>query len=186
MSKSRVSRSQVKNRLFHEEKWTEISGSVADAFRMSDEERKRFQAKDVARLIGAIPFLAGCEDAERTAVAHLGTYVLSYRETKRYFNATRADNLSPFERLRLGSNFKGGDSAIIERGLSLLALHMFTDYRRDAAEDVFLRKYNPVSDGTFDHDELTADLKHRIESIICPEMDEIMDSEIGPLGFWGG
>ncbi|WP_455382554.1 hypothetical protein [Salinispira pacifica] len=185
MSDSRITRSTVKNRLFPESKWTEISNRVAAAFRMSDEERARFQAKDVARLIGSLPFLAGCDDAERTSVAHLGTYILSIRETKPYFNATQGDNESVFDRLRLISSFKGGDASIIERGMSLLALNMVHDYRRDAAEDVFLRKYNPVSDGSFDHDALTTELKQRIERTSCPEMDEIMDPEVGPLGYWG-
>jgi hypothetical protein len=171
---------------FSAETWDAISDAVAKAFRMTDDESVFLKNKDIAKLIAALPFLAGCEDAERTAVAHLSTYVLSWRETKSYFNAQPGDNGSVFDRLRLIMSFKGGDHEIIERGMSLLALNMITDYRRDAEEDVFLGKYNPVSDGEFDYETLTAELKGRIDAIKCPEMDKIADPEVTPDGFWGG
>ena len=140
--------SATRTRLFQDAKWDELSDLVAKAFRMSDEESQRFRGSMVAKLIAAIPFLAGCEDAERTAVAHLGTYLLSTRETKRYFNTQPGDSASPLERLRLGSRFKGGDQRIIERGLCLLALNMVSDYKRDLEEDRLLGKYNPIAAGT--------------------------------------
>jgi len=172
-------------RLFSESQWEEISGRVAEAFRMTSDETERLRNKNIAKLIAATPFLAGCQDAARTAVAHLGTYILSLRETKPYFNATEEDNGSVLERLRLISNFKGGDPKIIDRALSLLALNMVTDYRRDAAEDVFLNKYNPVSDGQFEFEALVSDLTRRIEEVSCPEMEQILPIKAGPLGFWG-
>ncbi len=137
----------VRTRLFPESKWMEISERVAEAFRMTPDERERLSQGRIAKLIAAIPFLAGCEDAERTAVAHLGTYLLSTRETKCYFNARSEDGTSVLERLRLGSNFKGGDARIIEKGLCLLALNMVSDYKRDIEEDERLGKYNPIAAG---------------------------------------
>jgi len=172
-------------RLFSESQWEEISGRVAAAFRMTSDETERLRNKNIAKLIAATPFLAGCRDAERTAVAHLGTYILSLRETKPYFNASEDDNGSVLERLRLISNFKGGDPKIIDRALCLLALNMVTDYRRDAAEDVFLNKYNPVSDGEFDYEALVADLTRRVEGVSCPEMEQIMPIKAGILSYWG-
>lgn len=169
---------------FTEAKWSEICDAVSKAFRMNEEERKFLQEKHVAKLIAAIPFLAGCEDAERTSVAHLGTYLLSVRETKKYFNAKPDDSESVIERLRLIGNFKGGDQTIIDRGMNLLALNMISDYRRDAEEDVFLQKYNPVSAGDFDYESAITELKERIEEVACPEMDKIMTLSIAPLVFW--
>lgn len=171
-------------RLFPETKWAEIADRVADAFRMGAEEREWFRNKEVAKLIASIPFLAGCDDAERTAVAHVGTYLLSIKETKPYFNASSGDDGSIFDRLRLIAQFKGGNPAIIDRGMSLLALNMIIDYRRDAAEDVVLGKHNPVSSGSFDSDAIIADLKRRIEGTPCPEMETIFDSTLGPLAWW--
>jgi hypothetical protein len=183
---SAMSNAQVvtKARLFTETKWSEISDAVSKAFRMTTKEREALKEKRVARLIAAIPFLAECEDAERTAVAHVGTYLLSVRETKRYFNAKPDDSESVTERLRLISNFKGGDQRIIERGMNLLALNMVSDYRRDAEEDVFLRKYNPVSEGDFDYESTIGELKERIEEVPCSEMDKIMSLSFALLDFW--
>jgi len=104
----------------------------------------------IAKLIAAIPFLAGCEDAERTAVAHPAPTCLSTREDEALFQCQPEDRISVLERLRLGSNFKGGDRRIIDRGLCLLALNMVSDYHRDIEEDAALGKYNPIAAGAWD------------------------------------
>ena len=176
---------QVKTRLFPAEKWDELSGRVARAFRMTEAEEAWLHEGRIARLIAAIPFLAGCEDSDRTAVAHLGTYLLSIRETKPYFNTRPEDKVSVLERLRLGSNFKGGDARIIERGLCLLGLNMVSDYKRDLEEDSRLGKYNPLAAGDWDYESTMADLMYRIISIDCEEMETLASIEIMPMSYWG-
>lgn len=166
-------------------RWDEISDHVAEAFRMTAEETRRFKEKDVARLIGSLPFIAGCEDAERTAVAHLGTYILSVKETKPYFNPHRGDNTDIFERLRLGMNFKGGDKAILEKGMSILALNMIDDYARDVHIDEALGKYNPVQDGAFDPAAVREELLKKIQAVKSPEIDTIIYGGVGTRGYWG-
>jgi hypothetical protein len=174
----------VQTRLFPESKWMEISDRVAGAFRMTPDERERLSQGRIAKLIAAIPFLAGCEDAERTAVAHLGTYLLSTRETKCYFNARSEDGASVLERLRLGSNFKGGDARIIEKGLCLLALNMVSDYKRDIEEDERLGKYNPIAACAWNFEDTVVDLEYKIVSVVCEEMDKIAPIDAIPLDFW--
>jgi hypothetical protein len=176
--------SAVQTRLFPESAWQELSSRVAQAFRMTEEESDRFQAGSIAKLIAAIPFLAGCEDAERTAVAHLGTYLLSIRETKPYFSARAEDSTSVLERLRLGSSFKGGDRRIIERGLCLLALNMVSDYQRDLGEDAALGKYNPIAAGAWDYKDTVADLQWKILNTECAEMEEILPLVVVPMSYW--
>ncbi len=165
--------------------WDEMSDSVAAAFRMSEEEKARFKTKDIAKLIGTLPFIAGCQDAERTAVTHLGSYVLSFRETKPYFNANPSENTDVFERLRLGMNFKGGDPRIIDKGMSILALIMLNDYHEDLHIDDAIGKYNPVADGSFDYPSLKAQLEKKIQSIESPEIDGIICGDMGTKGYWG-
>ena len=152
---------------------------------MPEEEKQAFKSKDVARLIGSLPFIAGCDDAHRTAVTHLGTYVLSVRETKPYFHALPEDNSGVFERLRLGCNFKGGDRDILEKGMSILALIMVNDYNRDMHIDDAIGKYNPLSDGSFDYEALREDLEKKIEAVVCPEIDRIICGDVGTRGYWG-
>jgi hypothetical protein len=178
-------KSLVSTRLFPESAWAELAGRVAEAFRMTEEEKDWLLTGRIAKLIAAIPFLAGCDDAERTAAAHLGTYLLSIRETKRYFNAQPADGVSALERLRLISNFKGGDRKIIERGLCLLALNMVSDYHRDIEEDALLGKYNPIAAGAWDFESTVVDLEYKIISVDCEEMDEILSMVMVPMSYWG-
>lgn len=164
--------------------WNEIADSLADAFRMQPHEREWFRNKPVARLIAAIPLMAGCQDAERTAVAHLGSYLLSIKSTKPYFTATTADDTDIFERLRLGMNFVGGDQAVIDRGMSMLALCMVIDYAQDTAEDRMRGKYNPVESGAFDYGAIREDLERRIAAVECPEMEMILRDFDTQDGWW--
>ena len=164
--------------------WNEVADSLADAFRMQPHEREWFKNKPVARLIAAIPLMAGCHDAERTAVAHLGTYLLSIKSTKPYFNATTADDTDIFERLRLGTNFVGGDQSVIDKGMSMLALSMVIDYARDIDEDAKRGKYNPVDAGSFDYQAVRENLEQRIDSVDCPEMEMILRDFDTKDGWW--
>ena len=168
-----------------EAKWDTIAESVADAFRLTDSERSWLNNKPVARLIAAIPLMAGCKDAERTAVAHLGTYLLSIKETKAFFNASASDDGDVFERLRLGSTFVGGDKAVIDKGMSMLALCMVIDYARDVELDRKIGKHNPVSTGAFDYLTIRRDLEQKIAAVECPEMESILRNPDTQDGWWG-
>lgn len=175
---------RISSKLFTDELWSEIAGDLAAAFRMNPLEAGAFQNNRIARLVAALPFLAGCEDAGRTAVAHLGIYLLSVRDTKHWFSATPEDSTSIMERLRLGASFKGGDKEILHRGMSLLALNMISDYQRDLAEDKALGKYNPLGAGDFDFRETIEQLEWDIAKRPCDEMDEIITAGEMPLSYW--
>ena len=176
--------SAVEIRLFPESAWEDIFGPVSQAFRMTEDEKSRFYDNRIARLIAAIPFLAGCEDAGRTACVHLGAYFLSIREPKAFFNARADESGTVFDRLRLLADFKGGDARVIDKGLSLLALNMVCDYQRDVEEDAKLGKYNPVGAGDWDYKTIVADLEYRILTVDCPEMDAIASIHVMPMCWW--
>ncbi len=167
------------------EQWESIVGATAATFRMDTVESEWLRTKPIARLIGAIPFLAGCRNAARTAVAHLGTYIMSIRETKPYFNASSQDDGSILDRLQLIGHFDGGDRAVIERGMALVALSMVLDYQRDIQIDAAIGKYNPVASGAFDFETTRERLEQTIQAVDCPQMDEILNlDDIGTLGYW--
>ena len=167
------------------EKWPAITETVAEAFNMDAKEREWLRNKNIAQLIAAIPFEAGCEQPERTAVAHLCTYILSVKETKPFFNADVTDDIDVLERLRLIMNFRGGDRRIIDKGMSLIALVMVDDYQRDITIDKMLGKHNPVASGAFDYTETRADLIRRIETVDCPALESIYAEDLmGTRGGW--
>jgi hypothetical protein len=130
--------------------WERLCKAVAETFRFTARERMEFSRNATAKLIGAIPFAAGCDEAERTALAHLALYMTEIRGGSRIGAHTPADNASPLARLRLIASFKGGDRRIIDHGMNRLALIMLRGYERSKAEDARRRIYNPLNDGSWD------------------------------------
>ena len=165
-------------------RWETTLAEVAAAFRMNAEERQRFCSKPIARLIAALPHLAGCDRANRISAEHLGVYVLSVRETRHLFFATPDDDRDVFARLHPIMRFHGGDPRILDRGMALIALTMVLDYARDVEVDRAVGKYNPVAAGAWDADAIIANLRDRIRSVDCPEMDAIMDAEDDVENWW--
>lgn len=168
-----------------EQRWPELSEAVGHAFRMEPAEREWLRAKPVARLVAALPFIAGCKQPERTAAAHLGTYLLSIREAKPYFNATEEDDADIMDRLRLGMSFNGGDQAIIDKGMALLALNMVDDYERDVQIDAAMGKYNPVASGAFDAERVRTELRSRINAVEIPGLSTVLGKGEDIMGTWG-
>jgi len=175
--------SAVKKSISTFTEWENIAASVADAFLMNKEDREWFQNKNLAKLIAAIPYLAGCDDPGRTAITHLGAYILSIR-IKTVANCQPSDDTDLLRRLEMINNFIGGDQAIIQKGMSLIALNMIADYARDIDEDRMFGKYNPVDSGAFDYAKEKSDLETIIESVECREMDEIMSMDASVRGSW--
>jgi hypothetical protein len=157
---------------FTESTWLDLANHVASAFRLTKEETDILRSSQVAKLIAAIPYLAGCNEPARTSVANLSIYMASVGPAKQFFAPAESDDQDVFARLNL-ARFDGGDPAIIQRGLSLLAINMVADYKRDAVWDTAHKKHNPIANGTWNYDELYGQLLKNVEAVDCPEMDEI-------------
>jgi hypothetical protein len=167
--------------------WDDLCDKMSQAFNLDSEKESWLKGKEVARLIAAIPFLAGCRKPEQTAAAHVSIYLLSVLEsTKSIFQHDEwNDDTDIMNRLSPVANFDGGDQQIIERGMNLLALNMICGYERDIQKDTLLNKYNPVARGAWDYSTLKAKLISRIISNPCSEMDEIFNMDAGIFTFWG-
>ena len=163
--------------------WNKIVDYIAEAFRFTPEEKERLRNNKLAKLIAALPFLAGSKDPLRTAGSHLGTYILSIR-VKDPSNARPSDDEYLLRRLELIGNFIGGDDEIIQRGMNLIALCMISDYARDVEKDQRLGKYNPISAGVLDYEREKERLIREIESVPCPDMDKIFTAREGVKTFW--
>ncbi len=174
---------EVKKRTVAFTEWENIAASVADAFRMNEDDSKWLLNKKLAKLIAAIPYLAGCEDPGRTAITHLGAYILSIR-IKTVANCQPSDDADLLRRLEMINNFIGGDREIIQKGMSLIALNMIADYARDIEEDRLFGKYNPVDSGAFNYEYEKERLESIIESVECREMDDIMSLDEAIQMYW--
>ena len=159
---------------FTESTWSDLTGHVASEFGFSEERLEMLRAKDIARLIGAIPFLAGCDDAFETAATNLRHYVMSCGVGSQIYAATPENSCDVFGRLS-PAKYHGGDEAIILRGMSLIALNMLADYKRDVELDRSMGKYNPIGAGDWNYTEKYAELMSNVTALECPEMDDIVE-----------
>lgn len=165
--------------------WGKLSDIAAEALRMTDGEADSLRASRVARLVGLLPFLAGCDDAERTALSHLATLVVAGRgQARAAFDHCPADDAEPLARLRTISDFKGGDEAVISRGLALLGLCMAAGYRRDAEVDGLLGAYNPVLAAAEAASRAEATLRRALESGAPNDADTVLSIAEAEKGYW--
>lgn len=170
---------------FTDASWEAILEMVAEAHRLSPSELGALRSNSVARLIAAIPYLANCRNADRTAVQHLSTYLTAQAAT-RIFDHRREDDAEVTARLERISHFDGGDGSVIRRGMNLLALTMISGYERSVAHDRAVGAYNPVVSGSWNTDQQKAALLKAIRAKSMPEMDEILDIELAMMGSWNG
>ncbi len=174
-----------KEAAFTDRMWNDLVDRTAGLFHFDDPRKEKMANHQVMKLVGALPFLAGCRNPYRIALSHLATYVMAASEGgKDLFLHSFADNSDLFSRLERISHFDGGDPAVIQRGMNLLALAMLEDHRKDSLEDRQNRKYNPLNAGAWDYEKMAGELKKAIASVDCPGMEQILSSGPGPDGYW--
>lgn len=162
-------------RTFTSDHWITLASSVSEAFHLTEAESLRLFDSRTARLIGALPYLARCDQPDRTALAHLSVYLLSSRGAARWtFDHRPEDDVDPLHRLATISDFLGGDPLVLGRGMRLLALQMVCGYARDQAKDTVTGEYNPLLAGTWDAMRMIEGLIGEIDDRPCLEMDGIM------------
>lgn len=136
--------------LFDDKIWQDLAKRVADAFQMSADKAARLGANKTARLIAAIPYVAGCDHPDRTALAHLSTFILASSEScRRIFDHRLSDDASPTARLAPIADFQGGDKKVIAQGMDILAAIMVNGYKKDIEKDKKSGEYNPVLSGAW-------------------------------------
>ena len=170
---------------FTQNQWNDLVDRTALLFHFDASRKEKMANHQVMKLVGALPFLAGCRNPQRIALSHLATYVMAASEGgKDLFLHSFADNSDLFSRLERISHFDGGDPVVIQRGMNLLALAMLEDHRKDSLEDRQNRKYNPLNAGAWDYEKMAEELKKAIGSVNCPGMENILSLTPGPDGYW--
>jgi hypothetical protein len=162
-------------------RWGQMVDYFAASMGLSEGQKDGLAKNKVARLVAELPFLAGCEQAERTAYAHLGTLLAAARNP-RVFAHVPGESLE--DRLFTISSFKGGNRAVIERGMKVLALCSLGDHVRDAEFDAAHGKYNPLNAGAIDPAAEKQRLMREIEANPCPEMSRIVDLNDIMMWWW--
>jgi hypothetical protein len=103
--------------------WQDIVAIIASSFSMDAARSARLRNSATARLVAAIPFIAGCREPRRTALGHVALLLLAGSEAGRAaFDHNPGDDYDILARLSTGSHFVSGDPALIDRGMKLLGL----------------------------------------------------------------
>ena len=171
---------------FTESSWLELGTKIAAAYRLSADEQAALGNNKAARLVGGLPFIAGCSEPVRTSLSHLGLFVLASTQSCRFvFDHKPADDHDPLTRLAPISHFAGGDRSVLDVGMARLGLAMIGGYRRDQAKDRKSGEYNPLNAKTWDYDTIVAMLNMRIETTELPREAETFFASIEPLLWWG-
>lgn len=162
--------------------WTYIAEEMSKVFRFTTEERYQFENSNTAKFIATIPFEAGCEEPERTAIAHLCIYVAEQRGFQKYYAHLPSDDEDVFNRLSRILTFKGGNSEIINHGMNVLALIMIEGYRRSMKCDKENNIYNPLVSGNWNYQLIKNKLIWEINKKVIPNLDWILSNN--SLGIW--
>jgi hypothetical protein len=170
---------------FTSDHWITLSAAVTETFRLTEAESRGLFESRTARLIAALPFLAGCDQPERTSLTHLSVYLMASRGPTRWtFDHGAEDDVDPCRRLACIGTFQGGDSVVLGRGMRLLVLQMVCGYARDQAKDTVTGEYNPLLEGTWDARSMIDGLVAEIVERPCGEMDGIMTIHDAQTYWW--
>lgn len=156
--------------IFSESLWFDLTDKLAKVFSLDRPALADIRSNAVLKLVGALPYLADCDEPERTALAHMSIFVLAgHPATKPVFSHNFKDSASLEKRLEPVSHFSSGNPEVIDWGMKLLMIAMIQDHLHDAEEDLEAGKMNPINAGHWDGKEL-------IEQIRC-DMPQLTDSK---------
>jgi hypothetical protein len=154
------------------EEWSYLATEVAKVFKLNIKEAKELYNSKTARIIATIPFVAGCNEPERTAIAHLCIYEAEIKGFQKYFSHLPSDDVDIFNRLKFISTFDGGKKTIIEHGMYILACIMLEGYNRSKDKDLKNSIYNPVANGKWNYKTIKKKIMKKINEFECPELDK--------------
>ncbi len=167
--------------------WDHLVDLVSASFRMTDSETEKLRSSKAAKVIGALPYIAGAREPERVAIAHLGTFVLAGRDRSRLvFDHKASDDADVLARLEPIADHPGADKALVDRGLRLLALMMLAGYAKDQDKDRDAGEYNPLISGSWSIEPVREALLKDIEGVASQEMDAIVEPRDAVMIWWDG
>jgi len=167
------------------EQWEEVSTRVRAILNYGIDQNEWLQRSRMARFIAAVPFLAGCDKALETSFVHLLVYLVALDPSARDLFLHKPED-DAMVRCRLSPllSFSGGDQAVLRCCEDLLALCMVANYRKDAAADRAVGKYNPLNAGVWDAETLDQELTASIGKHITQEISAFFTVEEALEGYW--
>jgi hypothetical protein len=156
--------------------WKDLCDRLFEALPSLSLYEESVRGNIIARLVGILPFLAKTERPIRDSLSNLSIFIFSYfSESRNLFRQNPMDDEKIFNRFQGMMCFTGGSSAIIDRGLSLIALSLLYSYKKNAGDDLIAERYNPLNSGCWNYSGLVEELTLRVEKTPCRKMDRIIN-----------
>ena len=99
------------------------------------------------------------------------SYLAEIKYFQKNYILLPSDDEYIYNRLAFISTFEGGNKAIIEHGMALLAYIMIEGYNRSKTKDLVNGVYNPIANGKWNYNKLKTKILRKINEIDCPELD---------------
>mgnify|MGYP001286417361 CR=1 FL=1 len=174
----------------HEKTWESFCKEFKKVFKLTKKEEQSLFKNTVALFLYRLPFIAGCINPERTALAHLILYITEaflLNKTPHLIsitNHTPEDDSYIFSRVRPLMNYNGGNSKALAHGTALLTLIMLCGYERSRDKDSLKGVYNPLNSGAWNFAEKKKELLSIINDNFCTEVDDELSVEKAMSSSW--
>ena len=120
--------------------------ALSDRYQLSPEMRARFQKAPAAKIINALPTMAGYKDADRIAFDSLDVFIRAYKMPEIYSHKpgqTTAQRLRPLAEALKSERA----NPLIQKGLTVLEMISLNDHNTDRQADKDAGKFNPLNAG---------------------------------------
>ena len=156
--------------------WKDLCDRFFEALPSLSLYEESIRYNTIARLVGMLPFLAKTECPQRDSFSNLSLFIFtSFSESRDLFKLNPLDDEDILSRFQGIMCFTGGNSAIIDRGLSLIALSVLYTYKNKYGDDVTGDYYKILSEDCCNHSCIIEELTLRVEQIPCRKMDKIIN-----------
>ncbi|AFG36253.1 hypothetical protein [Spirochaeta africana] len=166
--------------------WRGIVMALSYSFRLSEQEQRQLYEHRFSRLLAFTPFFAECDQPMFTAIDHISSNMVASRGAESLSDHSEEDNTYPEHRIQRLFTHSGGDSQILKRHRALVTLFLAAGYHRDREYDDRVGIYNPFNAGVWNWQDLHDHYYGILQSIPCPEMDEIFSyADVNdPSSYW--
>lgn len=173
---------KISNQSWNLPEWEYLVSEVSSVFKLTTKENSKLRNSYTAKIIATIPFEAGCNEPERTAIAHLCLYIAEIKGFQKFCSHNVQDDENIYNRLAFISTFDGGNLEIINHGMSILALIMLEGYKSSCSKDKKANIYNPLVSGKWNYQNEKNKLLWEIGKIEVPNLDWIFAEKT--INYW--
>jgi hypothetical protein len=166
------------------ELWEELLDLVTIGMDLNEQEFDMLDKSKLAKLLGAAPYLAKCENPKRLSVLWVSMFVIGQRLKKEGVFDSKPNDFDKFniwKRFFPALECNSGDRTILNKIKKRILLCSMADHRNDIEKDKEVGKFNPFA--TKEQADQLIDVYVK-EQDPDPEIDAIMSVEYASRGLW--